>query len=147
MRTVSAALLLMSGLAMSGCSNPAPGSAATSAEGLHGTHWSLVSWSGQADSEHLRRVQLNFEGSGISGEGPCNVYNASFTLQSGAFRVGQIASTKRGCEPQRMQQERAWFEALGKLDQLTLEGSTMVLSGADGVRLEFVRSDATPTES
>jgi heat shock protein HslJ len=105
-----------------------------------------VSWSGQPDSVHLQRVQMRFDGNGISGEGPCNVYNASFTLQTGAFRVGPIASTKRGCEPQRMQLERAWFDALGKLDRLALEGSKMVLGSEAGMRLEFVRGDESPTE-
>lgn len=147
MRNAAGFTVLMAALSASGCASPFPGAAATSAEGLHGTSWSLTSWSGQANSSVLRNVSLQFEANGISGEGPCNVYNASFTLQSGAFRVGPIASTKRGCEPQRMQLERAWLDALGKLDQLTLEGSNMVLSGDDGTRLEFVRSDETPTDS
>lgn len=138
--------LLMTVLSVSGCANPFPGAAATSAEGLHGTRWSLVSWSGQADSAIVKSVTLQFEGDGISGEGPCNIYNASFTLQSGALQVGPVAATKRGCDPQRMQLERDWFDTLGKLDRLALEGSRMLLSSDDGIRLEFVRADKTPSE-
>lgn len=146
MQKTAAALLLVSTLVTGACSNPAPGSAATSAEGLHGTNWSLTSWEGRSDSEHLRRVQMSFEGNNISGEGPCNRYDASFTLQDGKLELGPVAATKRGCEAERMQLESAWFAALAKLDRLELDGNSMVLSGADGTRLSFTRSNESPTK-
>lgn len=145
MKSATASLFLLSTLLMSSCSNPAPGAAATSAEGLHGTSWSLASWNGQPDSEHLRRVELNFEGNNISGEGPCNVYNASFTLRDSNFSVGPIGATKRGCESERMQLESAWFAALAKLNRLELDGDGMVLSGSDSTRLSFTRASDSQT--
>ena len=60
-------------------------------------------------------VTLAFTGSDISGNGGCNAFNGSYTidLASGSLHIGDLVSTKRACvEPGRADLENAYFAAL-----------------------------------
>jgi len=140
-------LLAMTTIGITGCSQPAALTESPSLEALDGSRWLLRSWSGHSDSERLRSIELQFEGSRLGGEGPCNIYNAEFKLDSGGISVGAIAATKRGCEPEISQLERDWFDALGKLQRLELKDGSLVLEGSDGLRLAFERDARTPDET
>lgn len=110
--------------------------------GLAGTTWRLVS------INDLRPplgpdVTLAFTASDISGNGGCNTFNGSYTLNpsSGSLRIGDLGSTKRACvEPGRGDLENAYFAALRGAAAASLDpGGRLVVAGA-GARLVFERA-------
>jgi heat shock protein HslJ len=110
--------------------------------GLAGTTWRLVS------IQDLRpplgpEVTLAFAASDISGNGGCNTFNGSYTIDpaSGSLRIGDLGSTKRACvEPGRGDLENAYFAALRGAVAASLDSEgRLVLAGA-GARLVFERA-------
>ena len=85
-------------------------------------------------------VTLAFTGSDISGNGGCNAFNGSYTidLASGSLHIGDLVSTKRACvEPGRADLENAYFVALRGAVAASLDsGGRLVVAGA-GARLAF----------
>lgn len=114
---------------------------------LEGGIWRLVAWNDKPDSKLLRAIDLRFEDGGLGGEGPCNIYNASYSLDQGRLSLGPIGATKRGCVPERTELEREWFEALRSLDRLELQAGTLVLTGPQGLRLVFERGSDSLDQS
>ncbi|MEO1070028.1 MAG: META domain-containing protein [Cyanobacteria bacterium J06638_6] len=106
---------------------------------LTGTLWQLIAYnngreavvSTLADST----ITAIFDGNGrLSGFAGCNNYGASYTVTADAINIGPGISTRKFCaQPDGvMTQETAYLQALEMADVFTIEGSTLVLSTADG---------------
>jgi heat shock protein HslJ len=133
-------------LAMSG--SPASAADAPGQEPvLEGSFWRLLAWNDKPDSKLLRSIDLRFEDGRLGGEGPCNIYNAAYSVEGERLKLGPIGATKRGCEPERTELESAWFEALRSLDRIGFENGRLVLGGPQGLRLVFERGSTNPDES
>lgn len=68
----------------------------------------------------------------LAGNGSCNSYNASYTVDGDAIEIGDVASTLMACEPDVMDQEAALFEGLSRAVSFEVEGSTLTLLDAEG---------------
>ena len=83
-------------------------------------------------------------GSGrISGQAPCNTYNAEFTVDGYRVEVGPIATTRMACEPTTTEAETAFLEALALVDTIAIDGDRLTLTGGDDVELGFEAQDLT----
>jgi len=75
----------------------------------------------------------------VSGRGGCNSYFAEGKVEGGAIKIGAVGSTFMACAPALMDQEKKFFEALGKAEGFRLDDETGKLfltdaSGADILR-------------
>ncbi|MCD7058719.1 META domain-containing protein [Pelagibacterium xiamenense] len=95
---------------------------------LVGTHWSLSSLGG-AQTPEGATATLNFgEENDIGGNGGCNVFGGSVTFKGEAgLDISEVFSTMMACEPPKMEQERAFFDALEAAAGFSLEGDTLTL--------------------
>ena len=70
---------------------------------------------------------LTIAGNQISGQGPCNAYNAQNSAAWPAVALSPIASTRRACITEGG--ESGYFMALGQTNMAQRSGDMLVLSG------------------
>ncbi|WP_158965389.1 META domain-containing protein [Chachezhania sediminis] len=104
------------------------------ADDLTGKTWVLQALNGEAFPPSEATLIFGDDGR-ISGAAPCNQYSAKLQSQPPAFQVGPIASTRMACPE--MQEETAFFNALGVVTSMTLDGNNMVLNGPDDFSMVF----------
>lgn len=79
----------------------------------------------------------------VAGSGGCNRYTASYTLDGAALSIGPAASTRMAClDPGVMDQESAFFAALGRVDRFEIDGDRLQLRAADGALQADFRANA-----
>ncbi len=94
--------------------------------------WRLIALNGAQPSGPITLV---IEEGRISGEAPCNRYSGTLAVEGDSFLPGPVAATKRACD--RLEEEAAYFAALSAVTTREQHGITLVLTGPDGVRLDF----------
>jgi heat shock protein HslJ len=90
---------------------------------LHGT-----SWVGPAETP----VQISFEAGKAHGALSCNQFQTSYDENDAALGFGGIATTRKGCAPDRMQKERLVLKLLTATASYVVEGDRLVLKDAGG---------------
>ncbi|MCR9120951.1 MAG: META domain-containing protein [Phyllobacteriaceae bacterium] len=91
---------------------------------LSGTRWA------SPDSD---AAFVAFDAGTISGNGGCNTFTGSYeTGEDGALTVGSLASTRMACEAEIMTAETAFLAAIGSASGYSVDGDTLMLTGADG---------------
>ena len=70
---------------------------------------------------------MQIAGKAISGQGPCNAYNAQNSAAWPAVALSPIASTRRACITEGG--EAGYFAALGQTNMAQRSGDMLVLSG------------------
>ena len=68
----------------------------------------------------------------LSGNGGCNSYNSTYTVDGDKLSIGAISSTRKACEQAVMDQEQAYFAALTNSSTYTLGDGTLELRSSDG---------------
>lgn len=137
-------------VAASGAIQPAP-------EGeLRGTSWQLVSF-GPAEAvtpvTGETPIMLMFDADGgASGNGGCNAYSGSYTLQDGSLHFEEIVSTLIACDDEVLNdQEVRYLQALRMTGRFTLAGDSLTIwYDGDTGTLNFVTlllSALQPTDS
>lgn len=96
-------------------------------QNLQGTRWMLVRWGTEsAPKTPLKNTAISAEFSTdqISGQGGCNRYNGGYQIQNGKLSITPIASTRKACPPEIMNQEAAYFANLEKAEnyQINAQG-------------------------
>ncbi len=102
---------------------------ATSSGGLAGSEW------GPANAPN---TFIQFKQDGVaSGSGGCNGFSGSYEVSGNSLKFSPLASTKRGCVGEVMEQEIAFFNALSKVAsfELNQEKKELVLMSSDGQEL------------
>lgn len=85
-------------------------------------------------------VTLEFSADGrISGRGPCNNYTGSVDYGTSSVTVADVAMTMMACEPDAMEAETAFHDALESVDavKLTPDHSKLTLKGSGDIELVF----------
>lgn len=82
-------------------------------------------------------VTMTFESGRVSGQAPCNSYNAEFTIDGDQLELGSIATTRMACDPATSEAETTYLEALGQVDRVAVDGDRVTLSGDNDVELIF----------
>ncbi|MGB3614878.1 MAG: META domain-containing protein, partial [Elainellaceae cyanobacterium] len=78
--------------------------------------WTLVRFeteTGAVPLAEATEITAEFTGDGVSGNGGCNRYTGSVTVDGNSLTTGPIAATRRACPPPVSDQEFRYFEALG----------------------------------
>jgi heat shock protein HslJ len=106
---------------------------------IAGTTWTLVELDGKPVTATDRGPTLSIDGSRASGHSGCNRWGADVSAPGvGEWALGPIASTRMACEEDEMKLEQRFLSALAATSRWRVEGSRLLVSGADGkVRLAF----------
>jgi heat shock protein HslJ len=95
--------------------------------------WQLVGFAGGSLPP---RVTMDLREAGqASGQAPCNRWFGAVEGKLPEFRIGQAGATRMACPD--LEAEGAFLTALGKITTAALDGDKLVLTGADGARMEF----------
>lgn len=110
---------------------------------LEGTAWAVdgIAIGNDAVSSTIAGTEadLVFDAGVVSGSAGCNALNGSYSIDGdtlgGAISFSEVATTKKLCEPDVMEQEQVILAALDAVASYTIAGSTMTLSDGDGTFL------------
>jgi len=86
-------------------------------------------------------VTLALQGDAASGQGPCNTYRATLSIDGDDLAITDVGTTMRACEPPAMDAEATYISALEAVTTGDVDGDDLVLTGPDGVRLVFDEHD------
>ena len=107
-----------------------------SAEPLIGQSWHIE----QIDDDAVLEGSLatvNFDADGrLFGKASCNGYGGQYGVSDGVWRLSQMFTTKRLCEPALMRQEQAVLDRLRDTVRVDLAGDLLTLGTEDGRRLQ-----------
>jgi heat shock protein HslJ len=105
---------------------------------LNGTRWSLMSY-GPADAQQglvaNTEITLSFNGEdGAGGGGGCNSYGSDYAIDGDSISFSGVFSTMMACADDILQQELAYFEALGLATTYEMtDGQLLIRYGEDGL--------------
>ena len=108
---------------------------------LTGTDWEVTMYNnGRGGFQSVlstSTVTAKFDPDGsLSGNGGVNQYNTTYTTSgSSTISIKPPATTMMAGPPEVMDQETAYFAALGKTTTYAIEGSTLTLRAADGAAM------------
>jgi heat shock protein HslJ len=86
-------------------------------------------------------VTLELRDDAASGQGPCNVYRATLSIDGDALVITDVGTTMRACEPPAMAAEDDYITALQAVTTGDVDGDRLVLTGPDHIRLVFDEHD------
>ncbi len=102
--------------------------------------WQLTSGShggATLDPIPTHPVTIEFTADRVDGTAACNGYGGTFDASTGALSISELSITEMACSPNKvMDLERAYVEALLAVNEATIEGTTLILSGPE-TTLEF----------
>ncbi len=111
---------------------------------LTGTSWWVedIGCKGVIDMSH---TTIEFTGDGrLVGDTGCNRYFGGVEISEETITVGLLAGTRKGCAPALMDQERAFFQAMGQVVSWEIaETGLLHLRDEDGV--SQIRASRTNT--
>lgn len=135
--TVRVAAVLMLASSLAACAGSPGVNAVPRAEAVLGVTWELTSWPGHDLAPLERPLTVMIQGDRLSSSGPCNQVTGNAKLSGATLLLGPLLATKRHCGPA-MALEDAWLAALGGTLTLSQPApARLVVTGADGSRLEF----------
>ena len=98
---------------------------------LPGTGWRLVAMDDVAiDPRTAPTLAFPNEG-GVNGDGGCNRYSATASLEGDELTLGPIATTRRTCEERVMARESRYLTLLGGTERVELLGGFLFLHVKD----------------
>lgn len=102
---------------------------------LEGTTWTVTEIAGKAVTD---AGTLEIKGGAVSGHAACNRYRGSAKVDmkdgGGTVTFGPLATTRMMCQG-KMELEKALLDALAGARGYRIEGSGVVLTGAEGAAL------------
>jgi heat shock protein HslJ len=90
---------------------------------LAGSSWTLVSF--ETDTGVIPTVTK--APVTLSGSSGCNRYFASYTLTGDRIQIGPIGATRMMCNPERMDQEVRFFQALSAAERCELSKGQLLI--------------------
>lgn len=112
---------------------------------LRNTLWKLTSLNGKAvqtkEGQRMASLTLTTEESRARIATACNQGSAAYTVNGNSIQFAPAMSTKMGCEPDAMQQEKAFFKAIADATRFAIKGETLELYNAENRLLASFRSE------
>lgn len=106
-------------------------------DSLNGTQWILSGIDGAAPLAG-QLPTLAFEDGGVRGSSGCNTFGGSYDVRGESLTISDLMATEMAClEPERMEQESAYFAILADVTSFSLSDGRLVLSAPDGRGLTF----------
>ena len=123
---------------------PADVPPAVTASDIEGADWWLVSLGGAsahaAPDSTVPSLRLDVAESRATGNGGCNRFGGTYTLDGSALSFGPLAMTRRACLEEALnRQETAFGQALADTRSWRMAGDTLVLTGDAGDLARLVR--------
>lgn len=123
---------------------PADVPPAATASGIEGSDWWLASLGGAAahtgPDSTVPMLRLDAADARAAGNGGCNRFSGSYTLEGNALSFGPLAMTRRACVEEALnRQETAFGQALADTRSWRMAGDTLVLAGDAGDLARLVR--------
>lgn len=103
---------------------------------LTGTKWQLVSMAGDSVGEMVITLEFNND-ERAGGQGGCNTYSATYTLDGTKITFNPIISTLMACEPELMEWELVYFAALEAAVSYEISDRELVITYGDGEELVY----------
>jgi heat shock protein HslJ len=116
---------------------------------LEGTAWQLTDYVGP-DGKTLAvpeavAATATFADGKVTGNGGCNQYTGSYTLDGDKLAISGVAATSMACPEVQMAVETAYFAALGKVATYAIAGGILELMTAEGTVGLRYRAAETPS--
>lgn len=109
--------------------------------GLDGTTWALVTLDGQPPIAG-RTPTLRFEDGSVGGNSSCNSFGGDYSVRGNKISFGELFWTLMACpEGGVMEQEQAFMQALGSIEQFEIQDGMLILTGSDGTELVFKQAE------
>ncbi len=108
---------------------------------IEGTQWVLDTLlDGDAARSMLSGTAagLRLDASTVTGTDGCNTFDGSYELDGDTLRVGPLAQTTRGCEPDVMEQARDITSVLSGAPTVGIDGDRLTLMTDSGLGLVYV---------
>ncbi|MFN8445887.1 MAG: META domain-containing protein [Caldilineaceae bacterium] len=107
-------------------------SSANSGDSLVNTSWQLISLgpsTAPADVLPESTITLEFKEAGeMGGNGGCNTYGGSYSVEGDTLALQQVVSTLMACADMTVtNQEQAYLQALGTVERFELSGDSLTL--------------------
>ncbi|MBW2243304.1 MAG: META domain-containing protein [Deltaproteobacteria bacterium] len=100
--------------------------------------WQLVSFARSNDAVAPEVTLILQQDGSIAGSGGCNGYFATWSLGQGQSSLGPIGATRRMCEPDIMDVEMRYFDALSKVaGWLPADAGILLVDEAGDALLRF----------
>ena len=115
---------------------------------LIGSQWLAVDISGAGVAGEAHSTLRFAAPNQVDGNTSCNLFRGPIATANGIIQIGPLASTRRACTPELMDQERHYLMALAQASGMRLDGTELVLldeSGKELVRYSRVDPTAIPT--
>lgn len=110
---------------------------------IAGTDWRPVSI-GERFVPADARLQLRFEVDGkLDGNGGCNRFFGSYTIQGTVIDIGAIGATRMACPEPQMELEADFFLALETVEKFEVRGNRLLLLDGAGEELVVLEEDAS----
>jgi putative lipoprotein len=114
-------------------------------DALAGSKWQLTSINGATlvnASAQPKPVTLEFGSKGeVNGNGGCNSYGGTYTVQNDSLTFSPIISTKMACVDEgMMQQENQYFQILQSSSKFSLAPETLTVTGNGPDTLVFTNA-------
>lgn len=136
------ALAAIASIALAACSaggaspSAAPAEPGAEAAPFEGTTWQLAEYATEGGAAvpvpELVAATATFADGTVSGNGGCNSFNASYTLDGSSIEIGAVASTLIACEGPASTVETAFFTTFPKMTNVAVTGETLELTGDGG---------------
>lgn len=98
-------------------------------ETLAGADWVLAGQSGR------QAPYLRFDAGRVGGLGGCNRFGGRYELTGDALSFSPLMATRMACRPDLMKAEQDFFDMLGKVKAMKLDGDTLQLLDGEGQQL------------
>lgn len=113
-------------------SSSEPASNENAPAGLSDTAWLAEDIEGGGVIDYAQStLRIGADGK-VSGKGACNNYFGAATIDGSSIKIGPLGSTFMACPPAIMDQERKFFDALGKAASFRIEDGKLYLADNEG---------------
>ena len=85
---------------------------------LAGREWTVQGVGLLGFAAGVRQTMVFDAGGHLTGTAGCNTYSATYRQEGSALTIGPIASTRRSCEPEVMDEERRFLDALAGVSRV-----------------------------
>lgn len=109
--------------------------------GLWGSSWQLVDLAGDAPLEDVSATIQFPEAGRVNGNGSCNQFTGTASVEGDSISLGPLAMTRRACRPPIGEQESRYAAALNAAHGFEIDGDELrIHTTAEEAPLRFTRT-------
>jgi len=133
MKAISISAIALLALGVSACGDGGSGAPAT----LTGGVWVVEEIGGTKMAAPAPTIEFRADGR-FGGVASCNSYGGNYKDEGGRVSLSGVFATKMACDPKRMAQEKALFDALGSGGGYSVDSEQLVIEGAQRIEAKRI---------